>query len=113
MKVLLRIRVPEFDKTKCESRVKNILLFVFILYQDEADIIYSLSTGDVHFCGNVKGIKDVSCPSKFYGLAAAGKPVLGIWRKVQRCLIEEIGGGLVVEAGIIQVWKTRFDGLVR
>lgn len=62
MKVLLRIRVPEFDKTKCESRVKNILLFVFILYQDEADIIYSLSTGDVHFCGNVKGIKECELP---------------------------------------------------
>jgi len=49
---------------------------VFIPYQDKEELIYSLNAGDVHFCVNAKGIKGVSCPSKFYGLAAAGKPVI-------------------------------------
>ena len=43
---------------------------VFIPYQDKADLIYSLNAGDVHWCVNAKGIKGVSCPSKYYGLAA-------------------------------------------
>ncbi|MCD8328866.1 MAG: glycosyltransferase family 4 protein [Ruminococcus sp.] len=81
-----------------QHKMKNV---VFIPYQDKADLNYSLNAGDVHFCVNAKGIKGVSCPSKFYGLAAAGKPVLGVLEKGSevRCLIEEIGCGLVVEPG--------------
>ncbi|HJB87672.1 MAG TPA: glycosyltransferase family 4 protein, partial [Candidatus Dorea faecigallinarum] len=48
----------------------------FIPYQDRSDLIYSLNAGDVHWCVNAKGIKGVSCPSKYYGIAAAGKSVL-------------------------------------
>ncbi len=51
---------------------------VFIPYQDKSDLIYSLNAGDVHWCVNAKGIKGVSCPSKAYGIMAAGKPVLGV-----------------------------------
>lgn len=81
-----------------QHKMKNV---VFIPYQDKAELNYSLNAGDVHFCVNAKGIKGVSCPSKFYGLAAAGKPVLGVLEKGSevRCLIEEIGCGLVVEPG--------------
>ncbi|SFH46918.1 hypothetical protein SAMN05216405_3640 [Lachnospiraceae bacterium NLAE-zl-G231] len=81
-----------------QHKMKNV---VFIPYQDKADLIYSLNAGDVHFCVNAKGIKGVSCPSKFYGLAAAGKPVLGVLERGSevRCLIEEIGCGLVTEPG--------------
>ncbi|KRL42204.1 glycosyltransferase family 4 protein [Lacticaseibacillus manihotivorans] len=50
----------------------------FIPYQPKADLIYSLNAADIHWCVNAKGIKGVSCPSKFYGIAAAGKPVLGV-----------------------------------
>ena len=39
---------------------------VFIPYQDKDDLIYSLNAGDVHWCVNAKGIKGVSCPSKYY-----------------------------------------------
>ncbi|MCD8019321.1 MAG: glycosyltransferase family 4 protein [Clostridiales bacterium] len=81
-----------------QHKMKNV---VFIPYQDKIDLNYSLNAGDVHFCVNAKGIKGVSCPSKFYGLAAAGKPVLGVLEKGSevRCLIEEIGCGLAVEPG--------------
>lgn len=72
---------------------------VFIPYQDKGDLIYSLNAGDVHWCVNAKGIKGVSCPSKYYGLAAAGKPVLGVLESGSeiRCIIEETQGGLCCE----------------
>lgn len=73
----------------------------FIPYQDKADLIYSLNAGDVHWCVNAKGIKGVSCPSKYYGLAAAGKPVIGVLESDSEvcCLIEDTRGGLCCEPG--------------
>ncbi len=73
----------------------------FIPYQDKRDLIYSLNAADVHWCVNAKGIKGVSCPSKFYGIAAVGKPVLGVLEACSEvcCLIEETGCGLIAEPG--------------
>ena len=81
-----------------EHQMDNV---VFIPYQDKADLIYSLNAGDVHWCVNAKGIKGVSCPSKYYGLAAAGKPVIGVLESGSevRCLIEDTQGGLCCEPG--------------
>ncbi|MEH7440210.1 glycosyltransferase family 4 protein [Neobacillus drentensis] len=74
---------------------------IFIPYQDKEDLIYSLNAADVHWCVNAKGIKGVSCPSKYYGIAAAAKPVLGVLESGSevRMLIEETNGGLVSEPG--------------
>ena len=73
----------------------------FIPYQDKADLIYSLNAGNVHWCVNAKGIKGVSCPSKYYGIAAAGKSVLAVLEKGSeiRCIIEEINSGMCSEPG--------------
>lgn len=81
-----------------EHKMTNV---VFIPYQDKSDLIYSLNAGDVHWCVNAKGIKGVSCPSKYYGLAAAGKPVIGVLESGSevRCLIEDTNGGLCCEPG--------------
>ena len=50
---------------------------------------------------NAKGIKGVSCPSKYYGLAATAKPVIGVLESGSeiRCLIEDTHGGLCCEPG--------------
>lgn len=74
---------------------------VFIPYQDKEELIYSLNAGDVHWCVNAKGIKGVSCPSKYYGLASVGKPILGVLESGAevRCLIEITKGGLCCEPG--------------
>ena len=50
---------------------------------------------------NAKGIKGVSCPSKYYGLAAAGKPVMGVLEEGSEVqwLIEQSGNGLCCEPG--------------
>lgn len=74
---------------------------VFIPYQDKEDLAISLGAADVHWCVNARGIKGVSCPSKFYGIAAAAKPALAVLEKGSeiRCIIEETRGGLCADPG--------------
>lgn len=73
----------------------------FIPYQNKEDLLYSLNAGDVHLCVNAKGIKGVSCPSKYYGIAAVAKPVIGVleMKSEIRCIIEETKSGLCSEPG--------------
>jgi len=89
------------EKLKQYKKEKNMENVVFIPYQDKKDLIYSLNAADVHFCVNAEGIKGVSCPSKYYGIAAAGKPILGVLEENTevRLLIEETKGGLVSTPG--------------
>ena len=74
---------------------------IFIPYQDKSDLIYSLNAGDVHWCVNAKGIKGVSCPSKVYGIMAAGKAFIGVLENGTevRGLIEESDCGKCCEPG--------------
>ena len=74
---------------------------VFIPYQDKDDLIYSLNAADVHWCVNAKGIKGVSCPSKFYGIAGIAKSALAVLEKDSeiQMLIDEIRCGKVSEPG--------------
>lgn len=89
------------DKLKSYVTKNEIDNTIFIPYQDKSKLIYSLNAADVHWCVNAKGIKGVSCPSKFYGIAAVGKPVLGVLEKGSEVemLISEIGCGLCSEPG--------------
>ena len=86
------------DKLIAYAREQGMGNVRFIPYQNKTDLIYSLNAGDVHLCVNARGIKGVSCPSKFYGLAAAGRPMIGILEEGTevRCLIEETGCGRCV-----------------
>lgn len=90
--------MDELVKYKEEHHMNNVL---FIPYQAKEDLIFSLNAADVHWCVNAKGIKGVSCPSKYYGIAAAAKPVLGVLEEGSevRLLIEETKGGLVSDPG--------------
>ncbi len=85
-------------KYKEDHNLDNV---VFIPYQDKDKLIYSLNAADVHWCVNAKGIKGVSCPSKFYGIAGVGKPVLGVLEHGSEIemLIREIGCGKISEPG--------------
>ena len=89
------------DKLKYYRQDHGLNNVVFIPYQDKERLISSLNAADVHWCVNAKGIKGVSCPSKFYGIAAVGKPVLAVLepRTEVRMLIEEIGCGKCAEPG--------------
>ncbi len=81
---------------KNRRRMDNV---VFLPYQDEENLVYSLNAGDVYWVVNAKGLKGVSCSSKFYGCAAAARPILGVLEPGSeiRLLIEEAGCGLVCE----------------
>ncbi len=84
-----------------ENHLNNV---VFIPYQPKNKLVYSLNAGDVHFCVNARGIKGVSCPSKYYGLVAVGKPIFGVLEKgtEMQMLINETKGGIVCEPGDYQ-----------
>ena len=80
------------DELATYAKQHNMENVVFIPYQEKNNLIYSLNAGDVHWVVNSKGIKGVSCPSKFYGCIAGARPVLGVLEKGSeiRMLIEEI-----------------------
>ena len=80
---------------------KAINNIVFIPYQDRDKLIFSLNAGDVHWCVNAKGIKGVSCPSKFYGIIGVAKPVIGVLEcnSEVEILIRETGCGKCSEPG--------------
>lgn len=87
------------DKLVLYSSKHSMDNVVFVPYQNKDELIYSLNAGDVHWCVNAKGIKGVSCPSKYYGIAATAKPVLGVLEKGSevRLLIEEAQNGICAE----------------
>ena len=89
------------DKLLLYKKEHDLSNVTFIPYQDKDKLIYSLNAADVHWCVNAKGIKGVSCPSKYYGLAAVAKPVLAVLESGSeiRMLIEETRGGLICEPG--------------
>ncbi len=91
----------KLETLKKNKEDKDLANVVFIPYQDKADLNASLNSGDIHWCVNAKGIKGVSCPSKFYGIAAINKPILGVLEQGTeiRTLIEEIGCGEVCDPG--------------
>ena len=88
-------KLKEYQQTR---HLKNV---VFIPYQEKDQLVYSLNAADIHWCVNARGIKGISCPSKFYGIAAVGKPVLAVLENGTeiRMLIEEIGCGKCAEPG--------------
>ena len=89
------------DKLICYVNGHEMENVTFIPYQDKDKLIYSLNAADVHWCVNAKGIKGVSCPSKFYGIVAVNKPVIGVLEKGSevRLLIEDIGCGICCDPG--------------
>jgi glycosyltransferase involved in cell wall biosynthesis len=75
--------------------------FQFVPYQDQARLRYSLCVPDVHWISLRPELEGLIVPSKFYGIAAAGRPMIAITAKdgeVAR-LIEQHHCGIVVEPG--------------
>jgi glycosyltransferase involved in cell wall biosynthesis len=76
-------------------------LFRFFPYQDQALLKYSLCAADVHWISLRAELEGLVVPSKFYGAAAAGRPVIAITAKdgeIAR-LVEQYACGLVIEPG--------------
>jgi colanic acid biosynthesis glycosyl transferase WcaI len=75
--------------------------FRFIPYQDQKMLPYSLAVADAHWLSLNPKLEGLLVPSKFYGIAAAGKPIIVIADKdgeIAR-LVQQHGCGIVVAPG--------------
>ena len=76
-------------------------MFRFIPYQDRELLKYSLSVPDIHWISLKPAVEGMIVPSKFYGISAAGRPIIAITAsdgEIAR-LIREYACGLIVEPG--------------
>jgi len=75
--------------------------FRFIPYQDRALLKYSLGVPDVHWISLKPELEGIALPSKFYGIAAAGRPVIAITAKDGEFarLVQQHDCGFVIEPG--------------
>ena len=92
-------RLDELTRRVDERCLKQ--SFRFFPYQDRASLKYSLSVPDVHWISLKPEVEGLMVPSKFYGIAAAGRPIIAITAKdgeIAR-LVEEHACGLVIEPG--------------
>jgi colanic acid biosynthesis glycosyl transferase WcaI len=76
-------------------------VFRFLPYQDRGKLNETLNVPDVHWISLRPEVDGYIVPSKFYGIAAAGKPILAITSKdceIAR-LVRENRCGVVIEPG--------------
>jgi len=75
--------------------------FRFIPYQDQETLPYSLAVADAHWLSLHPRLEGLIVPSKFYGIAAAGKPIIVIGDKngeIAR-LVQQHSCGIAVAPG--------------
>src|SRR5262249_16530540 len=75
--------------------------FRFLPYQHEEDLKYSLSVPDVHWISLRPELEGLLFPSKIYGIAAAGRPIIAVTAKNGEIagLVRAFDCGIVVEPG--------------
>ena len=71
-----------FEELKRLVKAKGLdPIYRFFPYQDRKLLKYSLSVPDVHWISLQPALSDLMFPSKFYGIAAAGRPILALTGK--------------------------------
>jgi colanic acid biosynthesis glycosyl transferase WcaI len=75
--------------------------YLFAPYQDAAALKYSLGVPDVHWISLRPQFEGLIVPSKFYGIAAAGRPMISIGSKKGELglLVEQHQCGFAIEEG--------------
>src|SRR6516162_9084312 len=75
--------------------------FRFIPYQEQKMLPYSLAVADAHWLSLNPKLEGLIVPSKFYGIAAVGKPIIVIGDKYGEIarLVQQHGCGIVVAPG--------------
>ena len=86
-------------ETECKTR--GITTVSFQPYQAREDLIWSLGVPDVHLVTLLPEMEGLVVPSKVYGVAAAGRPILNIGAADGEIaqLIEKHGCGITIEPG--------------
>lgn len=92
----------QIDRLKQEAGARGLEgMFRFEPYQERARLALSLSAPDVHWLSLRPELEGLIVPSKFYGIAAAGRAVLNVGARdgeIAR-LVERHGCGLTVTPG--------------
>jgi len=91
-----------FDDLSRRVNERNLQhIFRFFPYQDRNMLKYSLSVADVHWISLKPQLEGLIVPSKFYGVAAAGRAIVAITAKHGEIaqLVEQSGCGVVIEPG--------------
>jgi colanic acid biosynthesis glycosyl transferase WcaI len=72
--------------------------FRFISYQERKMLAYSLSVPDAHWLSLNPKLEGLIVPSKFYGIASAGRPIIAIADKNGELarLVQQFGCGAVI-----------------
>src|SRR5205823_2008594 len=86
-----------------QVRARGLNNFQFRDYQDQAVLQLSLSVPDVHWVSLRPELEGLIVPSKIYGIAAAGRPILAICAKegeISR-LVKQHQCGVVIEPGAV------------
>ncbi len=67
-----------FSKLEKDAAVKNIRNFKFKPYQPRDNLINTLGVADLHLVSLLPTVEGLIMPSKLYGIAAAGRPIIAI-----------------------------------
>jgi glycosyltransferase involved in cell wall biosynthesis len=89
------------DLRRCVERQHLQRTFRFFPYQSQSMLKHSLAVPDVHWISLKPQLEGLILPSKFYGVAAAGRPMIAISAKDGEIaqLIDQHDCGIVVEPG--------------
>ncbi len=105
-------RFAELEDAVKERRLDR--SFRFMPYQEQAMLSYSLNVPDAHWLSLNPKLEGLIVPSKFYGIAAAGKPVIFIGDEKGEIaqLVEQYSCGTAIAtgdadklAGTVQKWS--------
>src|SRR6516225_2263778 len=91
-----------FEELACAVKRRGLASsFRFIPYQEQKMLSHSLAVADAHWLSLNPRLEGLIVPSKFYGIAAVGKPIIVIGNKdgeIAR-LVQQHGCGIVVAPG--------------
>jgi colanic acid biosynthesis glycosyl transferase WcaI len=82
--------------------------YLFVPYQDAAVLKYSLGVPDLHWISLRPNFEGLIVPSKFYGIAAAARPMISIGSKEGELsrLVQEHQCGFAIEEGDVDSLKS-------
>ena len=85
----------QFNKIKNSVKQMNLTNVLFKPYQPREKLHLSLTASDIHVISLIPELEGLIVPSKFYGIAASGKPVLYIGSQKGEIpgILEETGCG--------------------
>jgi colanic acid biosynthesis glycosyl transferase WcaI len=95
-----------FDQLRSTAGARGLArTFRFMPYQERQALPYSLGVADVHWLSLNPKLEGMIVPSKFYGIAAAGKPIIVIGDDAGELarLVQQHGCGAVIRPGDAEV----------